>query len=119
MVTLEDLKARAESTEEIKSLIEQAQKELDLNVPFWAKIVVFLLRFIPGIPAWVITALPVIIAIIDKLPWFERKQARRELIEAAKESVRAKSPEPLKPVFKKVCVGSVCQVVRADDNRLK
>lgn len=104
---------------ELSDLLGKAQTELELDVPFWAKIVVFFLRFIPGIPGWIVTALPIIIALIDKLPFFERRQARKELLTAAKEAAKTGSADPLKPVFKKVCVGSVCQTVKFDDNRLK
>ncbi|NJM54545.1 MAG: hypothetical protein HC841_00235 [Verrucomicrobiae bacterium] len=118
-MTFEELQKRAADTEEVKALVEKAQTELDLNIPFWAKLVVFFLKFIPGIPGWIITALPIIIALIEKLPFGERKKARQELIEAARVAAKTKSAEPLKPVFKRVCVGSVCQTVKVDDNRLK
>jgi hypothetical protein len=105
--------------QELTDLLGTAKTELNLDVPFWAKIVLFFLKFIPGIPGWLIAALPIIIGIIEKLPLGERRAARRELVDAAKEAAKTKSVDPLKPVFKRVCVGSVCQTVKVDDNRLK
>lgn len=105
--------------EELEGLLGDAKQKLAIDVPFWAKIVVFFLRLIPGVPGWVITALPFIIGLIDKLPLFERKAARKDLIAAVKQAAKTQSVEPLRPVFKRVCVGSVCNLVKTKDNRLK
>jgi flagellar biosynthesis component FlhA len=107
------------NNQELTDLLGTAKTELNLDVPFWAKLLLFFLKFIPGIPGWIIAALPIVIGIIEKLPFVERRAARKELMDAAKTAAKTKSTEAVEAVFKRVCVGSVCNIVKVDDNRLK
>lgn len=107
------------NNQELTELLGTAKTELNLDVPFWAKVVLFFLKFIPGIPGWLIAALPIIIGIIEKLPFAQRRAARRELVDVAKQAAKTKDTAPVEAMFKRVCVGSVCNIVKVDDNRLK
>lgn len=82
-------------------------EKLDLDLPFWGRIVVFIVNLLP-IPAWIKLVIPIIIAIIQKLPREERAAARQELMDAAKQAGRDKNADALMPLVKKHCWGGMC-----------
>lgn len=81
--------------------------DTNLDLPFWGRIIVFIINLLP-IPAWIKVVIPIIIAIIEKLPRDQRAAARQELVAAAMQAKKDGNAAALLPVLHKHCSGVAC-----------
>jgi hypothetical protein len=81
--------------------------DTNLDLPFWGRIVVFIINLLP-IPAWIKVVIPVIIALIEKLPREQRLAARQELVDAARKAKSDGNASALMPILHKHCSGVAC-----------
>jgi hypothetical protein len=81
-----------------------------IKIPWWAKILVFIVRFLPLPPGlvWIKAVLPAIIAAIEALPAHERQSAREELVAAAEQARKTGDAQNLALVLRKRCTGIAC-----------
>lgn len=82
-------------------------QDTNLDLPFWGRIVVFIVNLLP-IPAWIKVVIPIIIALIEKLPKDQRQAARDELLQAAKAAKATGNADALLPILHKHCSGVAC-----------
>lgn len=85
--------------------------ERTLDVPWWAKALAFIVKFLP-LPPWIKLLIPLIIQIIEAIPSREeRKAAKREITEAV-ELAKDGYTKPLEDVvskhWKRHCDGVAC-----------
>lgn len=88
---------------ELENAAQAVRDGLDLHLPLWGKLIIFASKFFP-IPGWLKSLLPIAIGLIAKLP----REAKDEVQQAARNSIRQGNADALVPIFKKHCSGIGC-----------